>query len=40
MSFRSAISGRFVSKLWAKLCPWLVIRHRMKPRDFKIGGTD
>jgi hypothetical protein len=37
---RSAISGRFVSKLWARWMRWFVIREERKWDDFKIGGSE
>jgi hypothetical protein len=44
MSFRSAISGRFVKKWWAKLFPWIVVEERLprgwSKRDLKIGGSE
>lgn len=41
---RSSISGRFVSKLWARWMKWFVVEEKLprgwSKRDFKIGGSE
>lgn len=38
--FRSAITGRWVSALWAKIFPCTTVRETLSERDQKIGGSE